>query len=443
MLYSNWSKATTLFACMLLASCGMFSEDKLVLDGERISVLNTETRLQPDYPEGEYKVVLPRPHINKSWSQSGGNSVHRMEHLQTESKLTRFWESNFGDGNSKRDYLIATPVVAYKVVFTIDANAIVSAYRLDNGERIWKKRLKPLIKDDKSTSLKGAGLAEYKRKIYATTGFGGVFALDMITGKKVWFYNAGMPIRIAPTVANDRVLVQTIDNTLIAINAQTGIEEWRYKSAQEQTVLVGGASPAYDPYQDLVVAAFSNGELRAFKGSTGSPLWSDWLAAHARTNSLANINAIKANPVIDGNVVYAVGHNDILVAIDVRTGSRIWERDIGSTNQPWLAGKMLFVLSNTNDLLALEAETGKIVWSTKIPLGTSDDDKSGVFLSGPVLTDNRLLVATSSGYAFAVSPYTGKIMSFVSLDDGVEVSPVVADGITILTTNDADLVAYK
>lgn len=443
MLCYDWSKATTLFACLLLASCAMFSEDKLVLDGERISVLNTETRLHPDYPEGEYKVVLPRPHINKSWSQSGGNSVHRMEHLQTESKLTRFWESNFGDGNSKRDYLIATPIVAYKVVFAIDADATVSAYRLDDGERIWKRRLKPLIKDDKSTSLKGAGLAEYKRKIYATTGFGGVFALDMITGKKVWFYNAGMPIRIAPTVANDRVLVQTIDNTLIAVNAQTGLEEWRYKSAQEQTVLVGGASPAYDPYQDLVVAAFSNGELRAFKGSTGSPLWSDWLAAHARTNSLANINAIKANPVIDGNVVYAVGHNDILVAIDVRTGSRIWERDIGSTNQPWLAGKMLFVLSNTNDLLALEAETGKIVWSTKIPLGTSDDDKSGVFLSGPVLTDNRLLVATSSGYAFAVSPYTGKIMSFVSLDDGVEVSPVVADGITILTTNDADLVAYK
>ena len=443
MLHYKISHTATLLTCVLLSACGMFSKDKLVLDGERISVLNTETRLHPDYKEGEYKVVLPRPHINKSWSQSGGNSVHRMEHLQTGSKLTLFWDSNFGDGNSKRDYLIATPVIAYKVVFAIDANANVSAYRLDNGEKIWEQRLKPLIKDDKSTSLKGAGLAEYKRKIYATTGFGGVFALNMITGDKVWFYNAGMPIRIAPTVANDRVLVQTIDNTLIALNAQTGTEEWRYKSAQEQTVLVGGASPAYDPYQDLIVAAFSNGELRAFKGSTGSPLWSDWLAAHARTNSLANINAIKANPVISGNVVYAVGHNDILVAIDVRTGERIWERDIGSTNPPWVAGRMLFVLSNTNDLLALEAETGKIVWSTKIPLGTSDDDKSGVFLSGPVLTDNRLLVATSSGYAFAVSPYTGKIMSFVSLDDGVEVSPVVADGITVLTTNDADLIAYK
>ena len=142
-------------------------------------------------------------------------------------------------------------------------------------------------------------------------------------------------------------------------------------------------------------------------------------------------------------MVFAAGHNDILVAIDVRTGTRIWERDIGSTNQPWVAGKMLFVLSTNNDLLAMEAETGKIVWSTKIPLGTSSDDKTGVFLSGPVLADNRLLVATSSGYAFAVSPYTGRIMSFVALDDGVEVSPVVADGITLLTTNDAELVAYK
>ena len=224
MLPYKLSKTTTVVACMMLASCGMFSKDRLVLDGERISVLNTEAKVRPDYKEGEYKVVLPRPHINRSWSQSGGNSVHRMEHLQTGSKLTTFWDSNFGEGNSKRDYLIATPVIAYKVVFTIDADAKVSAYRLDNGKRIWERKLKPLIKDDKSTSLKGAGLAEYKRKIYATTGFGGVFALDMITGKKVWFYNAGMPIRIAPTVANDRVLVQTIDNTLIALNAQTGTE---------------------------------------------------------------------------------------------------------------------------------------------------------------------------------------------------------------------------
>lgn len=68
----------------------------------------------------------------------------------------------------------------------------------------------------------------------------------------------------------------------------------------------------------------------------------------------------------------------------------------------------MFVLSNNYDLFAIEKATGKIVWNTQIPLGKTKEDKIGVTASGPVLTSNRLLIATSNGYAFAVSPYTGK-----------------------------------
>ena len=103
----------------------------------------------------------------------------------------------------------------------------------------------------------------------------------------------------------------------------------------------------------------------------------------------------------------------------------------------------MFVVANNSDLIAVENATGRIVWSTKIPLSLEDDDKTGAFISGPVLTDNRLLVTTSTGYAFAVSPYTGKILSYVDLEQPIEASPVVADGITLLTTNDAELYAYK
>jgi hypothetical protein len=59
------------------------------------------------------------------------------------------------------------------------------------------------------------------------------------------------------------------------------------------------------------------------------------------------------------------------------------------------------------------------------------------------LSPSKSINSGSVFSSFAVSPYTGRIMSFVTLDDGVEISPVVADGITILTTNDADLIAYK
>ena len=193
----------------------------------------------------------------------------------------------------------------------------------------------------------------------------------------------------------------------------------------------------------MIIAAFSNGELQAYKASTGTPLWTDLLVSHKRTNSLSQITAIKANPVIDGDKVFAVGYNSVLTAIDLRSGARIWEREMGSTNQPWIAGDYIYVLTNNFDLLALNKQNGKIIWNTAIPRGDDNDVKNGVFGSGPLLADNRLIVTTSNGYIFSVSPYSGEILSYVSADKGIELSPIMADGITIFTTNDAEMVAYK
>lgn len=439
----NYQRGVLLAVIAMLSACGMFGKDKIQLDGERVAVLKESKMLVPDFEPNQIKITLPKPYTNKQWTQEGGNSAHIMGHLKADSKLKKMWDSGFGEGNSKRDYLLAAPVIAHQVVFTIDADAKVRAFRLDDGDEIWSKRVKPLNKDERSVSMKGAGLAYFDKKIYATTGFGSVFALDMKTGLPIWRFDNSSPIRIAPTVANGKVFVQTIENTLICLDAYNGKELWRYKTATENTTLVGGASPAYAPAQDVVIAAFSNGELRALKASTGSSLWGDLLISRRRNNSLASINGIKANPVIDGDVVYALGHSNILTAIDLRTGNRIWEREIGGINQPWIAGKFMYVLDNEFNLIALEKSSGKIIWNTSIPVTKDEDDRAGLFAKGPVLAGDRLLVGSSNGYVFAISPYSGKIIGYISLSDGVEVSPVVADGITVFTTNDADIVAYK
>ena len=423
-----------------LCSCGIFNEDKVTLEGQRLSVLGNEASLKPDFAPGEVKIRLPEPIRNPRWSQEGGNSMHMMSHLVSKVNLKEFWTADFGAGSSSRDMLIARPIIAHRAVFAIDADGIVTARRLDNGKQIWKKRLKPRNKDDKSSSLKGAGLAYFGKKIFATTGFGSVFALDMVTGREIWRYDADMPIRIAPTANADKLFVQTIDNQLIALNLITGQEVWNYKTKTEMTTLIGGAAPAYNPYLDVVVAAFSNGEVRAFKSSTGTPLWSDVLISKKKNNSLAHITSIKANPVIDEGRVYAIGNSDILTAIDMKTGLRLWERQISGINQPWVAGKYLFVLSDKNELLALQKDDGKIIWSMQIPLVS---EKSGEFSVGPILVNNRLIVATSDGHVFAVSPYTGRLLGFVNLDEEIVSSPVVAEGVVLFSTNDAEMLAYR
>ena len=428
---------------LLVSGCGLFGKKPLDIDGERIDVIREYTSLAPDYATGEVKIKLPAPYVNNKWTQNGDNSMHLIGHLEAKTKLKKLWSKSFGKGSSKRDYLIASPIAAYGAVFAVDAEGIVTARRQDNGKQIWKKRLKSRNKEERGIALKGAGLAEFNKKIYATTGFGSVFCLNMTDGKEIWRQDLDMPIRIAPSINAGRILVQSFDNTLTALDADNGSILWKNQTESEATTLVGGATPAYSPENDVVIAAFSNGELQAYKASTGTPLWTDLLVSHKRTNSLAQISAIKANPVIDGGKVFAIGYNSVLTAIDLRTGSRIWERETGGTNQPWVAGNYLYVLTNDFDLLALDKNDGKIIWNTAIPKGDDSDAKNGVFGSGPVLVSDRLLVATSNGYIFSVSPYTGEILGYVSADEGIELAPIVVDGMAIFTTNDAELIAYK
>jgi outer membrane protein assembly factor BamB len=254
-----YRNAVLLSLAALLTGCSLFGKEKLNIDGERINVITENVDLSPDYDIEKYKLRLPEPYENNKWDQSGGNSMHLMGHLKAADTLDKIWDKSFGKGSSKRDFLLSTPIIAHKVVFNIDSQGLLTARLLENGKQIWEKRLKPANRDDKSSAMKGAGLAEYNKKIYATTGFGNVFCLDMTTGDIIWNKEIGLPIRIAPTVNENKVFVQTIDNMLVALDAIDGSELWKYKTDYDGTTLVGGAAPAYNPDLDVLIAAFSNG----------------------------------------------------------------------------------------------------------------------------------------------------------------------------------------
>lgn len=429
--------------CAALGGCSLFGKEKLQIDGERLSVLDEKSVIVADYTAGDIQIVLPAPTFNDAWTQNGGNSTHNIGHLAAADKLSERWEQNFGDGTSKRDYLIATPIIADNKVFTMDTNAVVTAFDAQKGKKLWKRKLKPQLRQDAGVSLKGTGLAYYQDTVYAVTGFGGVFALDKNSGKVKWEYFAKTPIRVAPQVGGGRVFVQTIDNILYALDAANGHEIWRYAAPSQDTIKVGGAVAAYSESADVMIAGFSNGELRALKASTGSPLWGDYLISSRKNNSLDAISSISANPVISGDIVFAAGNNDLLVAIDLRSGQRIWERQIGSSNQPVLAGKYLFLLANDNRLMAIQADSGKIVWTTKILGNGVDENKDNTVFAGPLLINNQLLVTNSDGYLFFISPFDGQIIGRTEIDNGSFLPAVAADGQIIVTTNDANIIAYK
>lgn len=431
--------ALVVVASLGLAACSSWLGENAAppLPGKRISVLSREKTLEPEVKQLEIK--LPPPEPNEDWPQAGGYANHAMHHMEVGDRLERQWRTGIGEGAGKRARLLAQPIVAEGMVFTMDAEANVRAVNAATGRTAWKRDLTP--KDEDSTFASG-GISYDEGMVFATTGFAQVIALDAKTGAVAWRQSLSGPMRGAPTVRAGRVFVVTVDNQTHCLAAEDGTVMWTHQGTTEGASLLGGSSPAVDG--NVVVVPYSSGELFALRIDNGSVLWQDQLTTVRRTDNVATLSDIRGRPIIDRGRVYAIGHADMMVAIDLRNGRRLWEREIGSIQSPWVGGDYLFLVTNNNEAMALEAKTGKIQWVTQLRVWEDEEDKEGrIVWAGPVLASDRLIVGSSDGYLVSLSPYTGEVLGKLSISDGVTIQPAIANNTMYFLTNDADLVAYR
>lgn len=424
-------------AASALSACG---NDKVIPQGERVPVLSPIAAIRPDLSGKAANIKIPVSAKNTSWTQNDMNAQHLTQNLKTDATFAKQWETDFGKGNAKREFLISRPVVNGQSIYTMDAAGRLSAFDLSNGKRLWELELKAKNENIRDSALKGVGLAFADNTLYAVTGYGNIYAVDAGKGSILWEKSLQLPLRIAPTVANRKLFIQSADNKFFALNTQNGDELWKYDISLENTTLVGGAPAAYSDTYDVVLAGFSNGELQAFNATIGTPLWSDILISNRQAYSSTFLTTIKAAPVIENGVVYAAGNANILTAIDIRSGTRLWEKEIGSIHTPILAGNTLYAVSNTNDLVAIDKESGNIVWATPIELGKKPSE---VTIHTPLMLAGRIVVTLSNGLIHSYMPQTGKLINTVDLDEDINAAPVVANGYILFVTTDAELIAYK
>lgn len=428
-------------ASLGLSACSSWMGEKEAppLPGKRISVLSGERSLAPELSGEQAAIKLPPPEPNDDWPQAGGYSNHAMHHMEVSDSLRRVWRSSIGEGSSKRAKLLAQPIVAEGRVFTLDSSAEVRAFDAATGAKIWAYDITPKDEDD---TFSGGGIAYEDGQLFVSTGFAQVVSLDAGNGQVLWRQTLSGPMRGPPTVRAGRVFVITVDNQTHALAAEDGGVLWSHQGITETASLLGGTSPAVDG--NVVVVPYSSGELFALRVDNGSVLWQEQLATVRRTEGASALTDIRARPIIDRGRVYAIGHADLLVAVDLRTGRRLWEREIGGIQSPWVGGDYLFLINNSNEAVALDAKTGKIVWVTQLQMWEDEEDRTGrIIWAGPILASDRLIFASSHEKLLALSPYTGAVLGTESSPDGVSIPPSVAQGTVYFLTDDADLVAYR
>ena len=434
------TKVTLAFGLLFsFTACDIWVVPEKPLPGKRISIMLLESDLEPDPRLADLPVRLPKPYANIEWLQNGGYADHAMHHLSLGENIDEVWTADIGNGGDTEERLLNTPVVAGGLVYTLDADFELRSFNTENGDMVWSRQLTVPDEDDEAF---GGGIAYLGGMIFASTGFAEVIAVDAKNGDEIWRTKVSGPVRSSPTATATNIYVTTIDNQVFALDSKTGESIWVHSGFSENAGLLGGSSPAVS--EGLVIVPFSSGELFALRETNGRVVWSDNLTSLRRVDALSSLADIRGAPVIDRGVIYAISHSGRMAAIDMKSGGRLWDKRLSSTQMSWVAGEFIFVLTTDNYLLGMTRRGGRVKWLTPLPSWTDPEDKEGAITwVGPVLAGNRLLLANNIDEVWSISPYTGEPLGNIDVGSSVRVTPVVANGTAYIQTENGKLIAYR
>jgi outer membrane protein assembly factor BamB len=172
-------------------------------------------------------------------------------------------------------------------------------------------------------------------------------------------------------------------------------------------------APVY--YRGAIYAAFLDGHLVALDARTGRRLWVRRLHAHLESSPLA----------VDG-LLYLGTDTTNVVALRAADGKTVWSFNSPAAIKasPSFHDGRVFVADYESSMFALDARTGRPLWRTNTskapPYGR------GGFFSSPAVGFGRVFAARDDGTVFALDQSTGKLAW--SFDTGASVygSPALA-----------------
>ena len=452
-----------LLAATALAGCGGrlanlfdFNRTTVQIQGERIPIIVSDQVIAADPLLQSAKMELPAPKRNMEWPTAGGGPANMTGNLMADGPLNRAWSVYVGKGSDSASQLTAPPIVAGGLIYVLDAESHVFALNALTGEAAWDKSLVPedianggrrwfqLFRGSGVNIAKGfgGGLAYDNGKIFATTGWGTVVALDAKSGNALWTVRTIVPVHSAPVVADGRLYIITQENQAQALDINDGRVLWEHRGTVESAGILNSASVGVTG--DTVIVPYTSGELFALRAQNGTQAWTDTLSRSGNITALTVINDIAGRPVIDRNMVFAVSHSGTMAAINLRSGSRAWTRNIAGIQTPLVAGEYVFIVSTEGQVVCMNRADGRVRWTSQLPAFLDPDDRDDpIVWSGPVMVSNLLVLIGSNGMAQILSPFTGQKLGETAMPDGTFIAPVIANGMMYVLTNEAELVALK
>ena len=344
--------------------------------------------------------------------------------FQAEVDIKRQWSVKIGSGT--REYWAGLkPTASRSAIFAAGSEGNVLAVNKDTGKRLWAI--------DLETAISG-GVGYGSGMVMVGTIDGIVYALDEDNGSTIWTAQVSTEILVSPKTNGKVVVVQTVDNKLFALDANSGEELWQH-DGDAPILSVRGTSEALVT-DNMVLSGFDSGKLIAFNSSNGSLVWEARIALPKGRTELERMVDIDGQPLLVGDVIYAVTYQGRLGALSRGTGRSLWFQDSSSHSSPAHSDGQIFVTEEQDTVRAFKAGSGQVVWSNE-----------QLFLrrvTGPAKLAGTMAVADAEGFLHLLDPSDGHFVGRTKVDGSGVSAPMLSLGDSLIVqSNSGTLSAYR
>ncbi|MBN1303432.1 MAG: S8 family serine peptidase, partial [Anaerolineales bacterium] len=239
----------------------------------------------------------------------------------------------------------------------------------------------------------GVKLSEDGQRAYTIHGSGGLWAVNAITGERLW--NAAGSFNAPPVESGGRVFANRDGVGVLALDAQTGLEIWRYPSLNKN--FIGTASPAVSPDGETLIVCDGSSSVYALAASDGGLVWSSPVGSGYCYSTPAITPA--------GILQYTRGtdNQNHLFRLSLTTGEVLADTVVTTFGSSWaspaVVGDLVFLADYSGGISAYRLPSLERVWQQTVdPYSISSWQTSvqyGQDENGPYVL---VLVSSNNGY---------------------------------------------
>jgi outer membrane protein assembly factor BamB len=345
-------------------------------------------------------------------------------------KVDKLWSVNLGKGE-ERIGVRQGPAVADGRVFAAAISGGVHAIDLQTGKKVWtwepaKEKKKPKLRLSGGPGV-GEGL------VVIGTLDGQVIALDAADGTEKWRAKVPGEVISAPAVGQGMVFVRSNDGRITSFDATNGTQRWFNPRELPMLTVRGNAPVVQGP--GVVFVGNDDGTLAALGAADGRTLWDQVVGNPEGRTELDRMADVDGAPVLEGSTLYASSFKNQTIAIEGPTGRPLWTRDHGGAGGVTLSSSYVIVTDNQGGVFGLDKASGAASWS-----------QTGLArrqLTGPALHGDYVVVGDFDGYVHWLQQSDGAMAARAKTGGTVKAQPIVADGVLLVQNIEGKLTAFR